>query len=136
MVYANDPDIFRSSSYSPFIVAPGAVVRERQVLIWLPNADDMQIRTTVNEARVTLVRPGMPVSIRVEALEDEILEGEVTKVNQFTEPGGYWNNINKYGATIRIKNPPPNLRVGMNAEKAFMHSRSHFSRIGGGVRKQ
>ncbi len=116
VVYANDPDLFRSSSYSPFVVMPGAIVRERQVLIWLPSADDMQVRTTVNEARVTLVQPGMPVSIRVEALEDEVLAGEVTKVNQFAEPAGYWNTINKYGATIRIKNPPPELRVGMNAE--------------------
>jgi multidrug efflux pump subunit AcrA (membrane-fusion protein) len=120
VVYANDPDIFRSSSYTPFIVAPGAIVRERQVLIWLPNADDMQVRTTVNEARVTLIRPGMPVSIRIEALEDEVLEGEVTKVNQFAEPAGYWNSINKYGMTIRIKNPPSVLRVGMNAE-AWVH---------------
>lgn len=120
VVYANDPDIFRSSSFTPFIVAPGAIVRERQVLIWLPNAEDMQIRATVNEARVTSIRPGMPVSIRLEALEDEVLEGEVTKVNQFAEPGGYWNNINKYGMTIRIKNPPSVLRVGMNAE-AWVH---------------
>jgi HlyD family secretion protein len=116
VVYANDPDIFRSSSYSPFVVMPGAIVRERQVLVWLPNAADMQVRTTVNEARVTLIQPGMPVSIRVEALEDELLEGEVTKVNQFAEPAGHWNTINKYGAAIRIKNPPSDLRVGMNAE--------------------
>jgi HlyD family secretion protein len=101
VVYANDPDIFRSSSYSPFVVMPGAIVRERQVLVWLPNAADMQVRTTVNEARVTLIQPGMPVSIRVEALEDELLEGEVTKVNQFAEPAGHWNTINKYGAGDR-----------------------------------
>src|SRR5262245_55556010 len=120
VVYANDPDIFRSSSYTPFIVAPGAIVRERQVLIWLPNAEDMQVRTTVNEARVTLIRPGMPVSIHIEALEDEVLQGEVTKVNQFAEPAGYWNSINKYGITVHIKNPPAVLRVGMNAE-AWVH---------------
>src|SRR6476646_10810491 len=58
----------------------------------------------------------MPVSIRVEALEDEMLEGEVTKVNQFAEPAGHWTTINKYAMTIRIKDPPQNLRVGMNAE--------------------
>ena len=61
------------------------MVRERQVIIRLPNADDMQVKATVNEARVTLVRPGLPVSIRVDALKDEVLEGEVTKVNQYAE---------------------------------------------------
>jgi multidrug efflux pump subunit AcrA (membrane-fusion protein) len=120
VVYANDPDFFRSSSYSPFVVAPGAMVRERQVIIWLPNANDMQVKVTVNEARVTLIRPGMPVSIRLDALDDEMIEGEVTKINQFAEPGGHWSGANKYATTIKIKNPPADLRVGMNAE-AWIH---------------
>lgn len=117
VVYANDADAYRGSSQSQFIVAPGATVRERQVIIWLPNANDMQVRATVNEARVTLMRAGMPVSIRVDALRDELLEGEVTKVGQYAEPSGFWNgNIKKYAMTIRVKNPPRALRVGMNAE--------------------
>jgi len=119
VVYANEPDFFRSSTYAPFVVMPGALVRERQVIIWLPNADDMQVRATINEARVTLIRPGMPVSIRLDALDDELLEGEVTKVNQFLEPGPSWAG-NKYATTIKIKNPPHDLRVGMNAE-AWIH---------------
>jgi multidrug efflux pump subunit AcrA (membrane-fusion protein) len=121
VVYVNEPDIFRSSSQSPFIVAPGAMVRERQVIIWLPNAADMQVKVTVNEARITLIRPGMPVSIRVDAFDDEMMEGEVTKVGQYAEPSGFWGgSINKYATTIKIKNPSLDLRVGMNAE-AWIH---------------
>src|SRR5262249_51940959 len=94
---------------------------ERQVIIWLPDANAMQVNATVNEARVTQIRPGMPVSIRLDALEDEILEGEVTKINPFAEPGSHWGGgINKYATTIKIKNPPRELRVGMNAE-AWIH---------------
>jgi HlyD family secretion protein len=117
VVYANETDMFRSSSSSQFIVTPGAMVRERQVIIRLPNAQDMQVKATVNEARVTLVRPGLPVTIRVDALKDDILEGEVTKVNQYAEPSSFSSgNIKKYATIIKIKNPPPDLRVGMNAE--------------------
>jgi len=117
VVYANETDMFRSSSSSQFIVTPGAMVRERQVIIRLPNADDMQVKATVNEARVTLIRPGLPVSIRVDALKDEILEGEVTKVNQYAEASSFSSgNIKKYATIIKIKNPPKDLRVGMNAE--------------------
>src|SRR5262249_55616708 len=69
------------------------------------------------EARVTLVRPGLPVTIRVDALKDEFIEGEVTKVNQYAEPGSFSSgNIKKYATFVKIKNPPPDLRVGMNAE--------------------
>jgi RND family efflux transporter MFP subunit len=119
VVYANEPEFLRSSTYAPFVVMPGATVRERQLIARLPNADDMQVRATINEARVTLIRPGMPVSIRLDALDDELLEGEVTKVNQFLEPGPSWAG-NKYATTIKIKNPPHDLRVGMNAE-AWIH---------------
>ncbi len=117
VVYANETDMFRSSSSSQFVVTPGAMVRERQVIIRLPNANDMQVKATVNEARVTLIRAGLPVSIRVDALKDEVVEGEVTKVNQYAEPGGFsTGNIKRYSTIIKIKNPPPELRVGMNAE--------------------
>src|SRR5262245_14072957 len=109
--------MFRSSSSSQFIVTPGAMVRERQVIIRLPNANDMQVKATVNEARVTLVRPGLPVSIRVDALKDEVIEGVVTKVNQYAEASSFSSgNIRKYATIIKIKDPTPELRVGMSAE--------------------
>jgi HlyD family secretion protein len=117
VVYANETDSFRSSSSNQFVVTPGAMVRERQVIIRLPNANDMQVKATVNEARVTLIRAGLPVSIRVDALKDEVVEGEVTKVNQYAEAGGFsTGNIKRYATIVKIKNPPPELRVGMNAE--------------------
>jgi hypothetical protein len=46
-----------------------------------------------------------------------MIEGEVTKVNQYAESSGFSSgNIKKYATIIKIKNPPPDLRVGMNAE--------------------
>jgi RND family efflux transporter MFP subunit len=114
VIYATENS---NSSQSQFVLTPGALVRERQVLIWLPNADDMQVRATVNEAHVTQVRAGLPVSIRIDALKDQVLEGIVTKVNPFAEPTFFFNAaIKKYATTIKITNPPPELRVGMNAE--------------------
>lgn len=117
VVYANETSSYRSSSQSQFVVTPGALVRERQVIIRLPNSDDMQINATVNEARVTQIHPGMPVSIRLDALKDEIIEGEVLKVDPFAVPSSFWSgSIRRYATTIKIKNPPRELRVGMNAE--------------------
>jgi hypothetical protein len=99
------------------VVEAGATVREQQPIIRLPSSSDMQIKALVNEARVTLVRPGQPVTIRVDALKDEVIRGEVVKVNQYADPGGWSSgNIKKYGTLIRITNPPASLRSGMNAE--------------------
>jgi RND family efflux transporter MFP subunit len=117
VVYANENASFYGNSQSAFVVTPGATVRERQTLIWLPNSEFMQIKATVNEARVTLIRPGMPVSVRVDALRDELIEGVVTKVGQFAEYAGFSSGgIKKYATIVKIKDPPQGLRVGMNAE--------------------
>lgn len=117
VVYANESDSWRGSSSSSFIVMPGVAVRERQVIVRLPNMDDMQVKATVNEAKVTLVRPGLPVTIRVDALRDEVIEGVVTKVNPYAEAGSFSSgNIRKYATIIKINKAPEGIRSGMNAE--------------------
>ena len=117
VVYANESDSWRGSSANQFVVMPGASVRERQVIVRLPDMNDMQVKATVNEAKITLVRPGLPVTIRVDALRDEFIEGIVTKVNPYAEPSTFSSgNIRKYATIIKILNPPEGLRSGMNAE--------------------
>jgi len=117
VVYANQYDSWRGSSQAEFVVVAGATVRERQAIIRLPNSNEMQVKATVNEARITLIRPGLPVTIRVDALKDELIQGEVVRVNQYAEPGGFsTGGIKKYATFVRILNPPANLRSGMNAE--------------------
>jgi multidrug resistance efflux pump len=117
VVYANKYNTSSRSSSVEFVVEAGATVREQQPIIRLPNSADMQIKALINEARVRLVRSGLPVSIRVDALKDVQIEGQVIKVNQYAEPGGWTSGSSKkYAAFIKILNPPTDLRSGMNAE--------------------
>lgn len=117
VVYANKFSQGRSGANAEFVVEAGSQVREQQPIIKLPNSKDMQVKALVNEARITLVRPGQPVTIRVDALKDQLIQGEVMKVNQYAEPGGWaGGNVKKYATFILIKNPPKDLRSGMNAE--------------------
>ncbi len=117
VVYVNKFNMGRSGSSAEFVVEAGAQVREAQPIIKLPNSNAMQIKALINEARVTLVSKDMPVTIRVDALKDELIKGEVTKVNQYAEPGNWsGGNIKKYAAFILVQDPPAGLRSGMNAE--------------------
>jgi multidrug resistance efflux pump len=117
VVYASDTSSYRSSTQSQFIVEPGVKVRQWQTILWLPNPKDMQVRTAVNEAHITMVQTGMPVTIRVPALPDMLLDGEVTHVSQYAEPtNSSTANIRQYATIVKIKNPPADLRVGMNAD--------------------
>lgn len=118
VVYANKYNSGgRSGSSAEFVVEAGAMVREQQPIIRLPDSANMQIKALINESRVTKVRVGLPVTIRVDALKDELMQGEVIKVNQYAEPSSWSSgSVKKYAAFIRILNPPPALRTGMNAE--------------------
>lgn len=115
VTYVNKYSQGRSAN-AEFVVEAGAVVREQQPIIRLPDSNAMQVKATINESRVNSVRPGMPVAIRVEALRDDILQGEVTKVNQYAEPAGWGSTVKKYATFVKITDPPPELRAGMNAE--------------------
>jgi HlyD family secretion protein len=99
-----------------FVVEAGAMVREQQTIILLPDPSKMQVKAKVNESRVTLLKEGMPVRIKVGAVTDE-LNGRVIKINKYAEPGGFFSSsVKEYATYIQIIDPPPTIRTGMTAE--------------------
>ena len=114
VVYAN---VQSSRRESEFLVEPGALIRENQVLIRLPNPNKMQVKAKINESRVTSIRAGMPASIRLDAFGEEVLEGEVVRVNEYPEPAGWYSSqVKEYATFVRIDNPSAKLRPGLTAE--------------------
>jgi RND family efflux transporter MFP subunit len=100
-----------------FVVEPGAIVRERQTILRLPDPTKMQVRAKVNESRITLIRPGMPAKIRIDAVRDMELVGRVSKVNRYAEPGSWFSSsIKTYATIVEILDPPDSIRTGMTAE--------------------
>jgi HlyD family secretion protein len=98
-----------------FIVEEGTMVRERQVIIKLPNADSMRVNITVNESLVQYLEPGMAADIRPVGY-DQVLHGTVEKVNQYAEPTGWRQaNVKEYKAFVRIDDVSADLRSGMTA---------------------
>jgi len=102
---------------SEWVLEPGATVRERQVLIKLPNQDKMEIKVLINEQSITAIRPDMPATISVDALPNANLKGYVTKVNSYAEQGGWGSSssVREYAVFVRILDPPRELIPGMNA---------------------
>jgi HlyD family secretion protein len=99
-----------------FIVEEGTIVRERQPIIRLPNADSMRVNLEVNESLIQYVKPGMPAVISPVGFNDRVLRGTVEKVNQYAEPTGWRQaNVKDYKAYVRIDDTAPELRSGMTA---------------------
>jgi multidrug efflux pump subunit AcrA (membrane-fusion protein) len=99
-----------------FVVEEGAIVRERQPIIRLPNADSMQVELNINESLIQYVRPGLPAIISPVGFGDRTLRGKVIRVNQYAEPTGWRQaNVKEYKAYVSIDTASAELRSGMTA---------------------
>jgi len=85
------------------IIEEGAMIRERQVIIRLPDLKRMQVKAKINEAKVTLVEVNMPVDVRLDAFPEIELSGTVEKVNEYPAPTSWYNaNIKEYETIIAV----------------------------------
>ena len=114
VVYAN---IFSSRGGSEWVLEEGATVRERQVLLRLPNLNKMQVLAKVNEAQIARVKEGLPVEVKIDAMpQADPLEGRVVKVNPYAEPESWSSGgVRRYGVFVELLATPQGLRPGMNA---------------------
>lgn len=113
VIYANELD---RRGGEDWVVEEGAVVRERQVIIRLPDSAAMRVELKVNEALVQYVKKDLPATIRPIGLEDTELYGKVTSVNRYAEPGNWRKaDVKEYKAFISIDREVPGLRSGMTA---------------------
>jgi multidrug efflux pump subunit AcrA (membrane-fusion protein) len=99
-----------------FIVEEGAIIRERQTIIQLPNAESMQVKLTINESLIRYIQPGLPARISPVGAGDRVLRGTVSKVNQYPEATGWRRaNVKEYLAFVSVDEPAPELRSGLTA---------------------
>jgi len=103
-----------------FLVRKGNRVREKQVIVMLPDSSQMQVVAKIGEARVDRVKPGMTAVIQVEALRGTEIKGTVTTVNAYPSDEMWFNpNIKEFDATINLENPPATLKPGMTSKVAI-----------------
>ncbi len=115
IVYANDWG--RGFGGTRPEIEEGATVRERQMIISIPDLTHMQVNSKVREAVVNKILPGMKVQVRVDAFSDEILNGTVVDVAPRPDPANFFSqDIKVYSTHVRIENPLRGLRPGMTAE--------------------
>jgi RND family efflux transporter MFP subunit len=113
VVYANAP------SGEP-LVAEGKLVRERQVIIRLPDPKRMQVTARVNESRIDRVKPGMLTRIRLDAFPEVELTGTVREVSEYPLPAASaYSTMKEYATAIDITDPPAGVRSGMTAQASI-----------------
>ncbi len=114
VVYANDTN--RSFGNNAPQIEEGATVRERQKIFSLPDISHMQVNTKVHESQIDKITPDMKARIRVDAFSDIELDGTVIDVAPLPDPNTVFSSdVKVYTTRVKIDNPLPGLRPGMNA---------------------
>ncbi len=127
IVYANDPG--RNFGSNTPQVEEGASVRERQPIFSLPDITNMQVNAKIHESQLDKIASRMGVGklkakIRVDAFADQELDGTVSDVAPLPDPSSFFSSdIKVYTSHIKIDNPLPGLRPGMNAEVVILVDR-------------
>ncbi len=118
VVYATEGG--RGSNTGEPAIAEGKMVRERQLIIRLPDPKRMQVLARINESRVDRVKSGMQVKVKVDAFPDMELSGTVREVGEYPLPNAsVYMSMKEYGTVIEIHEPPVGLRAGMTAQVAI-----------------
>ena len=100
-----------------FLVRKGNRVRERQVIVMLPDSSKMQVKTKIGEARVDRVKPGMSAVVQIEALRGTELSGTVKTVNAYASDQNWINpNVKEFDAIVTLEAPPAMLKPGMSSK--------------------
>jgi HlyD family secretion protein len=100
-------------------IQEGATVRERQLLLRLPDTSSMKAVVRVPEAQVGRLREGQRarVAINVAGI-NRTIGGTVTKISVLADSGGrWWNDVKEYPVDVVLDETPsalrPNLSVGV-----------------------
>lgn len=100
------------------MIREGAMVRERQAIIRIPNTNIMIARAKVHESMISRVGEKYPAKVRVEALTNSVFDATVEKVAVLPSSQSRWMNPNLklFDVDVLLGNTPPDLKPGMSAE--------------------
>lgn len=114
VVYAVNEGRFSSES----LIEEGAVVRNRQELIKLPDTSRMKVTVKVHESHVNMIRRGLPAYVTLDSTADVRFAGVVERVGLLPDTQSRWANPNLkvYNTDIIITDPLPDVKPGVSSK--------------------
>lgn len=99
------------------LIEEGALVRERQRIITLPDISSMRVDVEIHESEVDKIRPDQKALIAVDALPGRHFEGHVKTVGLIADSQSFWLNpeLKVYNSEILIDSETRDLKPGMSA---------------------
>ena len=105
-----------SGRYQRAPIAEGTAVRGRQKILTLPNLTHMQVKTAIHESVLDQIKPGLPVTVCVDAFPDRRFTGSVASVAVLPDQSGWMSSDTKvYETIVTIDEEVEQLKPGMTA---------------------
>lgn len=99
---------------SDTLVEIGQVVGAGQTIVKVANSTDLEVHIKLSEQAIKQVQVGMTAKISLWAVQNTF-EGSVAEIAPVADASRLWL------VKVSIKDPTPNLRLGMTAKVAFSH---------------
>jgi len=105
------------------VIEEGAEIRERQVIMRIPDPGGMSVKVRVSESNINKVRVGQKARVIAEPFPERTFWGKVAKV-AVTPDATRWfaGDIRTYTTEIRLDKPAPELKPGMTAQVEILVS--------------
>lgn len=101
-------------------IEEGSTVHKDQVLLLMPDLNQMQVEVGIHESVVDRMQPGMEARV---TLNRTVMEGEVSSVASVAKPAGWWTgNVVKYDTIVGLPQAE-GLRPGMSVEVEIVIAR-------------
>lgn len=99
------------------MIEEGAVVRNRQEIIKLPDVSAMKVQVKIHETYINQVALGQPAFVVLDSMPDQRFRGNVSKVAPLPDSQSRWGNpdIKIYATEILITDKLPDIKPGVSA---------------------
>ena len=113
VVYANEID---GRGESGIVIEEGVTVREGQAIIRLPDPDNMQVTTKVNDSKINSVHDGQEAIIRLDTAPEVPIKGIVRRVADFPLPRRWSQAPIEYEVYVDVVEKNDLVRPGLRAK--------------------
>jgi RND family efflux transporter MFP subunit len=98
-------------------IQEGTQVRERQVLLRLPDTLAMKAVVRINENQVIRLRPDQRGTVKITGLREPVTAA-VTRISPVADSSARWTNpdVREYPVELALDWTPPNLKPGMSVQ--------------------
>lgn len=105
-------------------IQEGATVRERQVLMRLPDTSRMKVALKVNESLISGLEVGQTATVKLNSIPTPLM-GTVTRISPIADSVDRWSNPDRrdYPVDVVLDETPQGLKPGMTAQVSILTRR-------------